>query len=213
MEKYSDMRHRFNVADFLGSVASAKGTIYPGMFINWMRRNGRNGYPDTTLTYDAMGQAPALRTETAGGTPIRRQDAMGRWYFMPVWVRSSLGEMELPCAVIRVTGKKRIVETPLVGRRGAVNELVSVDSYQVDVTTALIGEDGNYPEKLVKQLRDLYELNEAVELVSAVTDLVLEKDDKIVFESIDFPEVGGVENVQVVKLSAHTDAAIELVIE
>ncbi len=213
MEKYSDMRNRFNVADFLVSVASAKGTIYPGMFINWMRRNSRDGYPDTTLTYDAMGQAPALRTETAGGTPIRRQDAMGRWYFMPVWVRSSLGEMELPCAVIRVTGKKRIVETPLVGRRGAVNELVSVDSYQVDVTTALIGEDGNYPEELVKQLRDLYELNEAVELVSAVTDLVLEKDDKIVFESIDFPEVGGVENVQVVKLSAHTDAAIELVIE
>lgn len=213
MEKYSDMRHRFNVADFLVSVASAKGVIYPGMFINWMRRNSRDGYPDTTLTYDAMGQAPALRTETAGGTPIRRQDAMGRWYFMPVWVRSSLGEMELPCAVIRVTGKKRIVETPLVGRRGAVNELVSVDSYQVDVTTALIGEDGNYPEELVKQLRDLYELNEAVELVSAVTDLVLEKDDKIVFASIDFPEVGGVENVQVVKLSAHTDAAIELVIE
>lgn len=132
---------------------------------------------------------------------------------MPVWVRSSLGELEFPCAVISVTGKKRIVETPLTGRRGSVNELVSVDSYEINVTAALIGTDGNYPEAEVKQMRDLYELNEAVELISALTDLVFEKDDKVIFKSVDFPAVGGVENVQVVKMAARTDAAVELILE
>lgn len=211
--KYGAMRHRFDPVDFLLDVVSMKGTFYPGMYINWMRRNGRNGYPDTTLTYDSMPEAPLLRTETAGGTPIRKQDASGRWYFMPVIIRSSLGELEFPCAVISVTGKKRIVETPLTGRRGAVNELVSVDSYEVNLSAALIGSDGNYPEEEVKRMRDLYELNESVELISALTDLVFEKDDRVVFKNIEFPEVGAVENVQVVKMAAQTDAAVELILE
>lgn len=211
--RYNAMRHRFDPVDFLLDVVSHKGTLYPGMFVNWAVKNGPNGYPDTSLAYDNMPQAPVLRTETAGGTPIRRQDASGRWYFMPVWVRSSLGELEFPCAVISVTGKKRIVETPLTGRRGSVNELVSVDSYEINVTAALVGADGNYPDSEVKQMRDLYELNEAVELISALTDLVFEKDDKVIFKSVDFPAVGGVENVQVVKMTARTDAAVELIIE
>ena len=169
--------------------------------------------PNSGRTYDAMGTGPALRTETSAGTPIRKQDAIGRMYFMPVWIKSSLGEIELPCAVISLTGKKRIVETALTGRRGTVNELVNVDSYEVAITCALIGEDGNYPEQAVKQMRDLYELNEAVELVSALTDLVFEDEDKVVIESIELPALAGVENIQIVKLAAHTDAAIELIIE
>lgn len=207
-DEYGKMTHRFDVAGLLLDAARLRGKRYSGM------PDAENAARyQAAPAYEGMPGASALRSETAGGVPIRRQDATGRWYFMPVWVRSSLGEMELPCAVIRVTGKKRIVETPLVGRRGAVNELVSVDSYQVEVTVALVGEDGNYPEELVKQLRDLYELNEAVELVSALTDLVFETDDKIVIESIDLPAMGGVEDVQIVKLKAHTDAAVELVIE
>ena len=115
--------------------------------------------------------------------------------------------------MISLTGKKRIVETALTGRRGTVNELVNVDSYEVAITCALIGEDGNYPERAVKQMRDLYELNEAVDLVSALTDLVFEDEDKVVIESIELPALAGVENIQIVKLAAHTDAAIELIIE
>lgn len=206
------MRHRFNVVDFLLDVVSHKGTLYPGMFINRMRYN-EQPYPDMEFTYDRLPQAPVLRTETAGGTPIRKQDASGRWYFMPVWIKSSLGEIELPCAVIGITGKKRIVETALSGRRGSVNELVSVDSYEVSITSVLLGENGNYPEEQIKQLRDLYETNEAVELVSALTDLVLEDEDKVVIKSIDFPPVGAVENVQIVKMTAKTDAAVELILE
>lgn len=207
-DEYGRMPHRFDVAGLLLDAARLRGKFYPGMLL------GGNAarYP-AAPSFEGMPDAPALRTETAGGVPIRKQDALGRWYFMPVWIRSSLGEVEMPCAVISVTGKKRIVETPLIGRRGAVNELIGVDSYEVELACALIGQGGNYPETEVKRMRDLYELNEAVELVSALTDLVFETDDKIVIESIDLPAMGGAEDVQVVKMKAHTDAAVELVIE
>lgn len=206
--KYGGMRHIFDPVRFLLDAAQLRARIYPRML-----QDERTPYSAHPPGYDAMPEAPELRTETAGGTPIRKRDAFGRWYFMPVIVRSSLGELEFPCAVISVTGKKRIIETPLTGRRGAVNELVSVDSYEINLSAALIGTDGNYPEAEVKQMRDLYELNESVELISALTDLVFEKDDRIVFKSVEFPAVGAVENVQVVKMTAQTDAAVELVIE
>lgn len=211
-KRYPGMRHRFDPVDFLLDVVSCKGTYYPGMHINWMRKDGPNGYPDTDLTYDRMSPSPERRTAT--GTTIRKQDAFGRWYFMPVWVKSSaFGELELPCAVISVTGKKRIVETSLVGHRGSVVELVGTESYEVDLSAALVGTDGNYPEEQVRQMRDLYELNESVELICALTDLVFQNENRVVLKSIEFPAVGAVENVQVVKFTAQTDAAVELILE
>lgn len=205
-DKYSGMQHRFDITRLFDAARRQAG-FYPGM------PPKGNIYPNQEMTFSGMPTAPALSTETAGGTPIRRQDVMGRWYFMPVWVRSSLGELELPCAVISVTGKKRIVETPLVGRRGTVNELVRVDSYQVNITSTLVGKDGNYPEEALRQVRNLYELNESVELISALTDIIFENDDKVVIEKIDLPPLSGAEDLLIVKLTAHTDAAIELIME
>ena len=207
---YSGMRHRFDVAGLLLEIANKRGKIYPGMLAA-----GSVPAPRQAETYEGMAEAPALRTEmTAGGTPIRRQDATtGRWYFMPVSVKCSLGNIELPCAAISISGEKRIVQTALTGRRGTVNELVNVDSYKVSITAALIGEDGNYPEQNVQQMREMWELNEAVMLISALTDLVVGRDDKFVFDKIEFPTMGGTEHVQIVKFTAHTDAAVELIIE
>lgn len=206
--EYTRMRHRFDLADTFLDTGRLDRASYRGMVAA-----AHMLYADEGVAFAGMPAMPVLRSETSGGTPLRRQDAFGRWYFMPVWVRSSLGEMELPCAVINVTGKKRIVETPLTGRRGTVNELISVDSYEVSITAVLIGEKGNYPEEAVKRMRNLYELNESVELISALTDIIFEEDDRVVFEKIEFPSMQGPEDMQIVKISAHTDAAIELIIE
>lgn len=212
-DEYTGMPHRFDVTDLLLAASHRRSDTYADMQAASRQYSAGGGiYTSTGSLYREISQSPALRTETFTGTPLRRQDALGRWYFMPVWVRSLLGELELPCAVVSVTGKKRIVETPLVGRRGTVNELIGVDSYEVNITAALIGEDKNYPEQAIKQMRDLYELNEAVELISALTDLIFEEDDKVVFDKIDFPSSRGSEDLQIVKLTAHTDAAVELIL-
>lgn len=208
---YSGMRHRFDVAGLLLEIANKRGKTYPGMLAA-----GTVPAPRQAAAYEGMTEAPELRTEmTAGGTPIRKRDAFRRWYFMPVSVRCSLSDddIELPCAAISISGEKRIVQTALTGRRGTVNELVNVDSYKVSITAALIGEDGNYPEQAVQQMREVWELNEAVMLISALTDLVVGREDKFVFDKIEFPTMGGTEHVQIVKFTAHTDAAVELIIE
>lgn len=206
---YSNMQHRFDVSNLLLEAAHKRGKAYPGMFAADTAPDLRRGE-----MYEGMAESPELHTvTTAGGTPIRRQDAMGRWYFMPVIVSCSLGDIELSCAAISISGEKRIVQTALVGRRGTVNELVNVDSYKVSITASLIGEDGNYPEKDVQRMREVWELNEAVMLISALTDLVVGGEDKFVFDKIEFPTMGGTEHVQIVKFTAHSDAAVELIIE
>lgn len=205
------MRHRFDPGDFMCDLVRMRGLIYPGLAFRRLEQGVKRETP-----YDGyVAAAPTIRTETLGATPIRRQDINGRWYFMPVTLRHGepLTELELPNAAISMTGKKRIVETALTGRRGTVNELISVDSYEINLSAVLVGLDGNYPEADVKRLRDLYELNEAVELESALSDLILEADDKIVIETIEFPITPGTENIQVVRMTARTDASVELIIE
>lgn len=205
------MRHRFDPGDFMCDLVRMRGLIYPGLAFRRLEQGVKRETP-----YDGyVAAAPTIRTETLGATPIRRQDINGRWYFMPVTLRHGepLAELELPNAAISMTGKKRIVETALTGRRGTVNELISVDSYEINLSAVLVGLDGNYPEADVKRLRDLYELNEAVELESALSDLILEADDKIVIETIEFPITPGTENIQVVRMTARTDASVELIIE
>lgn len=210
-ERYDSMRHRFDPGDFMCDLVRMRGLIYPGLAFRRLEQGVKRETP-----YDGyVAAAPTIRTETLGATPIRRQDINGRWYFMPVTLRHGepLAELELPNAAISMTGKKRIVETALTGRRGTVNELISVDSYEINLSAVLVGLDGNYPEADVKRLRDLYELNEAVELESALSDLILEADDKIVIETIEFPITPGTENIQVVRMTARTDASVELIIE
>lgn len=195
---YDGMRHRFAVTRLIGDA---------------MRRYGQTASNLLPSNPFRTGLPSALRTETAVGTPIRKQDATGRWYFMPVTLHSSLGALELPCAAISLTSKKRIVETSLSGRRGTVHELVSVESYAITLSAILIGEDGNYPEEEVLRLRNLYELNEAIELESALSDLVLGNDDRIILETIEFPTASGSEATQPVHMTASTDASVELIVE
>ena len=208
-DNYAGMSHRFDVTNVLLEAVRRRGYGYPGM--------PAAGQEPGTLGkgfYGGMPPAPQRPETTAGGPPLRRQDALGRWYFMPIFVSSALGtDIEIPCAAISISSKKQIVETTLTGRRGTVNELVNGGKYEVRITAALVGENGNYPEEAVRQLQALWNLQEAVTIISALTDIVVDKEDRFVFGEIEYPAVGGSENVQIVKLKAHTDSALELVIE
>lgn len=211
MNKYENMPHRFDPLQLLVKALALKGVFYPGAFIPAL---DKNPYIRQGKDYTRMPAANALRTKTiAGGVDIRKKDARGRVYFMPVLLESSRGTIELPAAAVSIKGKKKIIETALTGRRGSVKELVSVDDYEISLHGIIISTDGNYPEQAVQQFRDLYELNESVKLICALSDLVLQKEDRIVIKSVDYPAVGAVENAQVISFTATTDSAIELTIE
>ncbi len=73
--------------------------------------------------------------------------------------------------------------------------------------------DGTWPEDEIERMRDLYNVNESVNLLCALTDLILDEDDRVVITGIDFPSTPGIEDGQVIRIECTTDKPFELIVE
>lgn len=147
------------------------------------------------------------KTQSVNGAPLRKYKG-GVYYFMPVTIKHGSKEWEFDNAVVSVSGKKSIVETPLVGRKGAVKELVSIDDYEIKMVALLSGDD--YPEQEVMDAVKLWEVNENVKMSCAVTDYFLKDEDRVVIKSIDFPAMEGEEDSQSIVMTLVSDQNFEL---
>ena len=178
------MKHKFNIPNIGVSLLTRKGLPFPGALTGVRPAGTYKG--DAQEDYEVEPEAPEAE-EFIRGTRLRGKDRLGRWYFMPVsfTYSSPSGEkktLELERAEIRtVSAKKNIVETPLVGRKGAVRELISSEDFKVSIRTVARTEDGTYPADRIVEFRELYNVNEAVELKSALTDLLFDENDKVGF--------------------------------
>ena len=202
------MSKPFDIAKNIYSFISYKGIPFPGAWFPWPGAKlpeDREFNPDEATTYDQSSQ------DTKSGAIIRKHDALGRMYFMPVTFIYNEKEYEVPNAVIGFTGKKNIVETSLVGRKGTVKELISIDDYEISIAGAVVGED--WPEEGLRELMELYETNAALELKCALTDLFMTGDDRVVIKKIDAAQMRGNETLQLIDISCATDRAFELYIE
>ncbi|MFR9574299.1 MAG: DUF6046 domain-containing protein [Rikenellaceae bacterium] len=192
---------RFELGSLLMNFIGYKGIPYPGGYI-----------PTTPPKYDngadySHSDTASNKTSSALGSTLRKQDSQGRWYFMPI----ELNNIEIPNSIISIKGKKTIVETAMVGRKGTVKELISVDDYEITIAGVLL--DTDWPDEAIAELKDLYSLNESISLKCALTDIFLEDDDSVVIKSIEFPEMKGYECSQIFKMSLVTDRSFELTIE
>lgn len=187
------MEHKFDVVKILKSAIGYKGLPFPGAF-----------YGIDKATFKEF---------TDKGTRLYKKDHLGRWYFLPVTFKTEGGEIEFPTAVISVTGKKTIVETHMVGRKGSVKELINVDDYKVSLAGFIQTTDRTYPENEIVEIMELFNINKSVELISALTDLIFDEGDKVVITDISFPPTAGLEDGQVVKINCVTDKPFELIIE
>lgn len=196
---------QFNLGDMLLSVIGYKGLPYPGGFI-----------PDAPGKYKAdgyeyPGEAVSEKTSSDFGSTLRKKDAQGRWYFMPIVLEHKGTEYEIPNAIISIRGKKSIVETAMVGRKGTVKELISVDDYEIRIAGVCL--DVDFPDQQINALNELYNINESVTLKCALTDIFLDEEDKVVIKSIDFAEMKGCEAAQVFTMELATDWSFELILE
>ncbi|HEY0611365.1 MAG TPA: DUF6046 domain-containing protein [Chitinophaga sp.] len=132
----------------------------------------------------------------------------GRPYFMPV----KLGDVHLPNPVIKITSKKTIVETAMVGRTGTVKELISQENYRINIKGIIITENNNYPESEIQQVHDLYKQNTSFPINSALTDIFLTDDNKVVITDISWPEIVGVQNVKTYEMNLVSDHPFELIL-
>lgn len=192
----------FNIGDLLMSYIGYKGIVYPGGLISDAPKNYKSG-----SDYSYEGEEASFNTSSALGSTLRKKDASGRWYFMPIY----LNGVELPNTIISIKGSKTIVETAMVGRKGTVKELISVDDYDISVVGVILVDD--FPDEGIAELRDLFNMTESISLKSALTDIFLEEDDKVVIKGVEFPAMKGYETAQIFKMSLISDQSFELTIE
>lgn len=196
---------QFSLGDMLMNVIGYKGIPYPGGFIPDAPGKYRGD------GYEYSGDAASEKTNSDFGSTLRKKDAGGRWYFMPVVLEHKGTEYEIPNAVISIRGKKNIVETAMVGRKGTVKELISVDDYDIRIAGVCL--DADFPDSQLGDLAELYNINESVTLKCALTDIFLDEEDKVVIKSIDFAEMKGCETAQVFTMELVTDRSFELILE
>lgn len=167
------------------------------------------GDPAFKPKYD--GPAPNERESSNLGSTLRKRDANGRWYFMPVVLVYKGKEYEMPNSLISIRGKKNIVSTPMVGRKGTVKELISMDDYEISIQGVAL--DTDWPDDQLATIKEIYSVNESVQLKCALTDIFMDDEDMVVIKSIDIPEMRGVEHAQTYSLDLETDRSFELIME
>lgn len=129
--------------------------------------------------------------------------------------------MFLPYTVIKIAGKKTIVETPLNERRGTVKEEFSVDDYSISVKGFLIDDNRSFPEDQLQLLRELFETGHAVTLDNALTNIFLtdselreDEQRRVVIYDFDVQEVqGGRLHVRPFSMNLKSDCVFTLELE
>lgn len=155
---------------------------------------------------------PYENERTAGkSTLLVLQNKLGYDYYMPV----KLNGVELDHPVISVTCKKMLVETSLTERIGTVKELIGSEDWEITIRGLIISKDGGFPDKNIKQITDLFYLNQSVEMECAITDLFLIRTERnghpyVVIKEMSLPEVKGIMNVRPYELKLVSDSPFNL---
>lgn len=135
----------------------------------------------------------------------------GREIFLPIW----LNDYMLPFAVVDISNKKNIVETPMIHRQGTVKELISIEDVKIGVKGIIIREDGLYPDQEIQQLKFMYDFNEAISIKNLLTDIFLleigaKKPPQVVITDLKFPATVGVKNAKAYEMSLVSDRIFDL---
>ncbi len=153
----------------------------------------------------------ANRTEYSSlGQPYYKQDYLGREMFMPVM----LGGYLVPFAVVSVTEKKTLIETPMPERGGSVTELISIDDYLINIKGIIVEDEDIFPETQIKNIHELFLQNNSIELRSVLTDIFLSGvfEHRVIIKEVKWPASPGIENAKPFEIDCKSDMIYELII-
>ena len=157
-------------------------------------------------------------TQVTGSTLLTQY--LGAEIWLPVWFRGlpeyigDGGVLFLPYTVVKISGKKTIISTPLAERRGSVHEQYNIDDYDISIKGFLIDQKRVWPEEEIKDLKLLYEDSLAVILDNALTNAFLDQGDKVIIKSFELPEVeGGRKHVRPFSMQLESDSVFTLEVE
>jgi hypothetical protein len=153
----------------------------------------------------------ANRTEYSSlGQPYYRKDYLEREMFMPVTLDGYL----VPFAVVSITEKKTLIETPMPERGGSVTELISIDDYLVNIKGIIVEDEDKFPETQIKNIHELFLQNNSIELRSVITDIFLSGvfEHRVIIKEVKWPASPGVENAKPFEIDCKSDMIYELII-
>ena len=162
--------------------------------------------------FDASYTAQASSSKL-NATPFTDLDR-GREYFLPVY----LGGVQLPLPLIRIQGRKNIVETAMVNREGTVKELISTDDFRISIRGLCVGMNNQWPEDDITALQKLYAKNKSHSIACVLTDIFLlkpkrEGSDKVVINDLEILETRGFKNVVGYRMDLTSDNPFSLNVE
>lgn len=138
--------------------------------------------------------------------PLYSQNSLGQRVFLPV----TLDGIVLPNPLVSISGKKTIVETPMVGANGSVKEVINIQDYTIKVICTEIWPSNVWPESGLIMMRDVWLKNKTLTIECPLTDIFLQAKDNCVITGISMPDMRGIENAQVYEINLVSDTYFEL---
>lgn len=133
------------------------------------------------------------------GQTFNKIGVYGQDIWFPIELRGSKLEagnvvpinLSIDICTVSVNLVSTIVNTPVVERKGTVNEIVNIDDYKFTIRGFLIGKNRTVPEQDILDLVALKESTQEKTLHGGYPELFLDESCRIVISELDFPEVQG----------------------
>lgn len=188
----------FDINYILATVYGTLGAPFPAI-------------PSNVISAAIAGDMPEVveikRTERSMfDKPLYRENALGRPEFLP----AALENIALPNSLVTITGRKTIVETPMVGAEGTVKEIINLQDYSIRIICTEIYPDDSWPESTLHTVNRLYRENKSLTLQCPLTDIFLQAKENVVITGIVLPDMMGITNAQVFELHLVSDTYFEL---
>lgn len=168
-------------------------------------------FPLETSIQEILGPGAKERLSNLGAALYTR-DKNGQEAFCPVVISYQNRKFNLPFSTIAVSMRKIIEKTTLPARRGSVKELIAKDDYVFTIRGVLLS-DEELPQDELADLRELYEIDAPVNLENAFSEIFLLKENQVVIDDIDLPDMRGVSSAQAYTIRLSSDTILELEVQ
>lgn len=132
-------------------------------------------------------------------------------YGTPYFQRTKINGAYLPNEpLVSIIGGKQIVKTLLDGRDGTFKENMALDDYKITIRGICVDEDNpeEYPEDQVRQIRQVYEEKEAVDVVNDL--LTLFGINSMVVDTLEIEAIAGSNGMQAYIINCLSDKEFDL---
>lgn len=118
------------------------------------------------------------------------------------------GNIRIDTVLFSVNLQKNIVKTQVVDRKGTVKEHISQGDYLISVNATIVGEQGRRPDALIRELRTITEVPQAITVTSNFLQLFGVS--QIVIENSFVGQREGSQNIVDWSFSASSDIPLEI---